>query len=769
MVFKNIARFSVRLRWLILVLWLVAVPLAVKTLPSLTSVTKNDNSAFLPTNSASQKASDLDAPFQGGSGLATSTIVASRDSGPLTPADNAAITRLEQAVQHVSSVKVVRDQGVSKDGQVREILVGSSSSGFSPAALKVVTDVRHTFTTVSAPAGLNFHLTGTLAETADSNQSNNSTRNDTQGFTLIFIVVLLFLVYRSALAPLITLVPAALSLVAAGPIIAESTKFGVQVSPITQLLLIVLLLGAGTDYGLFLVFRTREELRRGLEPKEAVIQALSKVGEAITFSAATVGAALLSLLLASFGFYKGLGPALAIGLAVVLLAALTLLPALLAIFGRAAFWPSKVRQGTFKLGLWGRIAERVIRHPVITLVAGTILLCTLSLGLIGYKTGGFGNAAAPAGTDSAIGSKIIAAHFPATSNNPQILLLRFNAPVWNNLNAVAEASDQLAKAPEFSSVSGPLNPGGFTLPQATVAALYKELGPPNLLSAAPPAKSHVPLQTYELYRSLSQSISPDGKTIQLFAILSAGPSGSPAAAGVIPAARTRLQAVANNVGANANGVFSQDAFVYDISHTATSDLKLIVPVVLLIIAVLLAILLRSLVAPWYLIASVGLSYLATLGFSMIVFVHLNKSSDGLNFILPFLLFIFSMALGEDYNILVMTRIREEAHTADSLRQAVVTAIGITGNTVTSAGLILAGTFTVLGLSGGGNAQVEQIGFSIAFGILLDTFFVRTLLVPSVAVLLGRWNWWPSKLSRLPEPPQPPAPTPPKPKPKLVRL
>jgi RND superfamily putative drug exporter len=171
----------------------------------------------------------------------------------------------------------------------------------------------------------------------------------------------------------------------------------------------------------------------------------------------------------------------------------------------------------------------------------------------------------------------------------------------------------------------------------------------------------------------------------------------------------------------------------------------VIPVVLALILVLLGLLLRSLIAPWYLAATVALSYLGSLGFAMIVFVHLG-TSGGLIFVLPLLMFVFSMALGEDYNILVMTRIREEAHHAPDLRAALIRAIGITGSTVTSAGLILAGTFTVLGLAGG-SSQAQQLGFSIAFGLLLDTFFVRTLLVPSIAMLAGRWNWWPSALSR----------------------
>jgi len=207
--------------------------------------------------------------------------------------------------------------------------------------------------------------------------------------------------------------------------------------------------------------------------------------------------------------------------------------------------------------------------------------------------------------------------------------------------------------------------------------------------------------------------------------------------------RVQLQKIANNISADQTSIYSSDSVGYDVNQTATHDLWKIIPVVLLIIAVLLAILLRSLVAPWYLIATVGMSYLASLGFAMIVFVHL-KHQDGLNFVLPFLMFIFGMALGEDYNILVMSRIREEAHHHKSLFEAVTKAVGITGTTVTSAGLILAGTFTILGIVGG-NEQVQQIGFGIAFGILLDTFFVRTLLVPAIVALLGRWNWWPSKL------------------------
>jgi RND superfamily putative drug exporter len=745
--FEAIARFSVKFRWLIIIVWLLAVPITAKALPSLTSVTKSNNSAFLPSSSPSQKASSLTTPFQGKNTSTTATIVASSSSGPLSAADLQAITQVEAKVKQLQSVSLVKEQATSKDGEVQEILVGTSSSGFGTGSMQFVSNVRNTFSKVQSPGGLSFHLTGTLAEDVDSNNSNNSARNNTQIFIILFIILLLFVVYRSLLAPLITLIPAALSLVIASPIIAESTKIGVQVSPITQLLLIVLLLGAGTDYGIFLVFRVREELRKGHEPKEAVVRALSKVGKVITFSALTVSAALLSLLLASFGFYKGLGPALAIGIGVLLVAGLTLLPALLTVFGRAAFWPIKNRVvKEQKIGVWGRVADRVITHPVLTLIIGTVLLGSLITGLIGYKTGGFNNTGPPPKSDSATGSQIIAEHFPATSNNPQELLLKFNKPVWNDLGVVAKAQQELASDSVFKSISGPINSGGNSLSVATISALHKVLGPPNLLPEIPPTNLTISPQLYQAYRSITQYISPDGDTVQFYALLTSGPSGSTAASQAVPAVRSALAATATSVGASDNGLVSQDAFIYDITHISTDDLYKIVPVVLIIIAVLLAILLRSLVAPWYLILTVGLSYLATLGFANIVFVHLSHNSSGLSFFLPFLLFIFGMALGEDYNILVMSRIREEAHDDVSLRAAITKAVGFTGTTVTSAGLILAGTFGVLGIVGG-QSEVQQIGFSIAFGILLDTFFVRTLFVPSIAVLLGKWNWWPSKLYR----------------------
>jgi RND superfamily putative drug exporter len=263
----------------------------------------------------------------------------------------------------------------------------------------------------------------------------------------------------------------------------------------------------------------------------------------------------------------------------------------------------------------------------------------------------------------------------------------------------------------------------------------------------------VPARLYQAYRATAQFISTDGRTVQFYAQPAAGPAGSRAAIAAVPALRATLAAA----GAYGSGIAGPDAVAYDIDHISTSDLRGVVPVVLVAIAILLAVLLRSLIAPLYLIGTVGLSYLAALGFAMIVFVHLG-GAEGIIFIIPILLFIFAMALGEDYNILLMSRVREEAH-EHPLPDALTRALGSTGGTITAAGLILGGTFTVLAIAGN-NEQARQLGVTIAFAVFLDTFFVRTLLVPSVAALLGRWNWWPSTLSSppasQPNPPQIPA-------------
>jgi putative drug exporter of the RND superfamily len=395
------------------------------------------------------------------------------------------------------------------------------------------------------------------------------------------------------------------------------------------------------------------------------------------------------------------------------------------------------------------VAGRIVRHPVPTLMAGVVVFGGLAFAVLGYTAAGFGgNTSPPAGSDSAAGQALLTKHFPQSAANPTSLIFQFKTPVCTDPAPLATIDSSLRASGQFTGITGPLNPvGGITLTPAEFAGLCSALGPAKSLPATPPASidgGKIPAEAFLLYKATANYVAPDGRTVQFSTGLKAGDPGSTAALDAVPAIRAATTAAQKASGATASGVGGEAPALYDISQISTSDLKHIFPIAILAIGFLLALVLRSLVAPLYLIASVGLSYLAALGLSVIVFIKIGNSG-GLEFFMPFLMFIFLLALGEDYNILVMTRIREEARKLP-LREAVAKAVGITGTTVTSAGLVLAGSFIVLTVAAGGsNSQVRDIGLGLALGILMDTFLVRTLLVPSTVVLLGRWNWWPSRM------------------------
>jgi len=743
--FAATGRFTVRFRWVVVAAWLAATVLANLFLPSLSSVEKGDNNGFLPASSPSLQAERLATPFQAPGQVPIPVIVA-RGGGTLTAADTAAIERLGARLGRVAGAARVKDLGVSHDGRAAQLQVLTSIdvSANGPAG-QLTAGLRRTIAASALPGDLHAHLAGQVAAQVDANQAGAQASKLGQDLSILFILVLLIVVFRSLLAPLLTLAPAVLVTQLAGPVIAEGTKAGLQVSNLTEILMLILTLGAGTDYGLFLVFRVREELRAGQDPREAVIRALSRVGESITFSAATVIAALLTLLLAAFGLYSSLGAPLAIAIAIMLMAGLTLLPALLAIFGRAAFWPSKTTRGAGRLGWWGRTASRIVARPAATLVLGLLAFGAVASAAIAYTPAGFGTTPAPGGSDAAAGNALLAAHFPAASSNPTNVLLRLRAPVWSDPAALADAERRLAALRQFGSLTGPLDVNGVTLAPGQLSALHARLGDPRALPAVPPAGGAISRGTWTAYRAESQFVSPDGRTVLFDAGLAAGDPGSNAALREVPAIRASVAAVARAVGASAYGVTGEAPATYDVGQVSDRDLLHIFPVAIIVIAILLALVMRSLVAPVYLIASVAISYLAAFGLSVLLFQD-AAGGGGLPYVIPFLMFLFLLALGEDYNILVMTRIREEADGV-SLRQAVTRALERTGSTVSSAGLVLAGTFGVFALVVArlpGGDVYRDILASLSIGILMDAFLVRTLLVPSTVALLGRWNWWPSR-------------------------
>ncbi len=780
--FAVAGRLSVRFRWAIVLAWVAGVVAAMALLPSLSSVTQSDNTSFLPGSAPSEQAAQLASPLQGAT-LTAVTVVAARADGTLTGTDQAFVARLAGSLSRVARVASVRDAGQSADGRAEQLTVlatlaqsgglATSEQASLVAGLRDV--IRSAGRGEAEPPGLSVHTAGTVATRVDTNATSTKTGSQVQWFSIIFVIALLVAVFRSALAPLIAVLPAVVVVLVAERLTAEAAVHGLGVSQIASLLLIVLVLGAGTDYALFLMFRVREEMRAGLPsggsgpaagggkasrvapPKqrchEAIVLSVTRVGETITFSAGILIAALLSLATATFSLYSGLAAPLAIAIGLMLIAGLTLLPALLAICGPVAFWPSSVKPGAGRAGWWGPTCSRIVRRPLATLVIGLLVFGALAVVSVGYLAAGFGGAVTgPAGSDSAAGDALLTRHFPQTAANPTIIVLRLRQPAWVTADSVAAAGRQLAADPVFTSVSGPLNANGTALTAAQYTALYAAYGPARALPvSAAPLVPRAKLAAYQAYRASGSYVSADGYTISFATSLAAGNPTTTAAAQAVPAVRAAADRAARAAGASASGVTGQAAFTYDVIQLSNSDLRTVIPIAIAVIAVLLALVMRSLIAPLYLIASVVLSYFSALGLTVLVFMR-GAGQPGLTFILPFLLFMFLLALGEDYNILVMTRIREEAQHLP-LREAVGRALSVTGTTVTSAGLVLAGTFGVLAIVGSGSAGAQNVrtivnvGVGLALGVLMDTFLVRTLLVPAAVVLIGRWNWWPSALSR----------------------
>jgi RND superfamily putative drug exporter len=537
--------------------------------------------------------------------------------------------------------------------------------------------------------GLRIAVTGAAGVIADLSQVFSGVNTNLLLATSIVVALLLLITYRS---PILWAIP--LFAVVIGDYLSRAGMtylveiFGATVDGQIAGITLVLVFGVGTDYALLLISRYREELRKMSDRHEAMARAMRGAGEAILASAATVGAGLLCLLAATVGTTRGLGPAGFIGVICALLAAMTLLPALMVIFGRWVFWPFIPREGsTPPVGksIWGRVGRGVARRPRTVWIGGILVLVALTGGLVKLDLGlslsdNFRGEAA-----SVDGQEIIAAHFPEGEANRTIVLVRPGTE--------AAATD---------AIDGVTN----------VAAV--EPGPQN------------------------------GTWSQLLVTIDADPQGDVAYQAVrdMRAALADLPETEALVGGD-----SADNLDFDVAQTETRNR--VVPLVLGSVFLLLCLFLRSIVAPLLLLGTTVLSFAAAMGLTAFV------SSEILGFerfdvSLPLLAFVFLVALGVDYNIFLAVRAREEAARYGT-RIGMLRALAVTGGVITSAGIVLAATFTVLGVLP--FVALAQIGLAVALGVLLDTLLVRTLVVPGLVVDIGKRTWWPNRLAKdsIPEP------------------
>lgn len=751
--YEALGRTVVRFRWLVVVAWIVAVG-ATAQLPQMATQSQQQSSSFLPASAPSEQAAKLLAPLLGSTTTVQFAAVVESTTGPLSASDEVALQRVLASVTAVPHVTGAKITVVAKDRSAAQIAISTDLPFFNQdSQAKAFTALKAALASAHLRSGLGVYPYGQTADNLESGGKTKSQNGAIELFSLLFILGLLFLIFRSLLAPILIVIPAVLSSQIASGLIGELGAHGLKISAIAVFLLTVLVLGAGVDYGLFLVFRVREEVEKGADNRAAVVEAVHKVGESITASAGTVIVALLTVLSATFGIYHDLAIPLAIGIGVMLLAGLTLQPALVAIFGRAAFWPTKLVAKNHVDGVWGRTAGRLVKRPAVTLVTGVVILGVLSVFVLGDKPSGFGGStSAPAGSVTAHGDAVVARAFPKSSGASTLAVFEIPTSAWRDVSVVATLETALRSSGAFTEVTGPFDQLGAGVDPRDIAT-FAQVCPPAATvtfgsTASLPAVCQTAIaanpQAFAAYFASGRSLSADGHLLAFAVRLRAGNGLSAEALNAVPAIRAAVATAGATVGATAHGLYGFAAILSDVSNLSSHDLRTMVPLAALAIGLVLALVLRSLVAPLYLIASVVLSYLASLGFAVIVFMEIG-GQPGLIYFLPFMLFLFLLALGEDYNILVMTRIREEARQRP-LREAVVHAIGTTGTTVTSAGLVLAGTFVVFGIvigAAGEGSTFDAVAYGLAAGILMDTFIVRTVLVPAIVVLLGRWNWWPS--------------------------
>lgn len=736
--FAAIGRMAVRFRWPIIAAWAAAAVAGVLVMPGASEFSMS--TGFLAHGVESVDARHLmSEAFPEEHGMASTALLVLENPGGLTPADEDYARRvIDEVAGYDASGNVVgatsvferpelRPNLVSPDGTTLLIPVGIGTEAFAAATGDSVKAIREKLP--SPPTGTRVLVSGDAGLGGDHAQACLDAVAATTIVTLALIALILLLVYRSPIAPLVPLAAIGVSAAVSLGIVGLLMRTGWEFSSFLQQFVIVIIFGAGTDYCLFILSRYREELQRGHAPHDAVVRVMGRVGAVIASSAAIVVVGFLAFAFAEFEMFRTIGPGLALSVTVTLLAGLTLVPALMAAASpRILFWPARptatspaATAASEMRSVWGRLGRLVAAAPARVLIAGLVLLLLPVLYLPSLRQTFEVDRGLPTSYESVEGLEIVTTRFDASEFLPVHVVVRRDGG-WltpDGLATLGRLGDRIAGVEGVTFVRSAVRPLGDPIPA-------------ELALATPEA--------------LAQYVSADGTTARLMVGAGSGAYTNAAydtvrairsaAAGWAPAAG----AVALVGGASAESVDTVDSM--------NADTPRIVILASLGVLVVTGLLLRSVVAPLYLLGSVFLTVGTTLAVTAFVFQEaFDFRTTGIDWSVPIFLFVLLVVLASDYSIFLMSRIKEEA-TDHGLVAGVRRGVAHTGGVISAAGLILAGTFGALALTP--LANLVQVGVAIALGVLIDTFVVRPLVIPAITRLLGRWAWWPGPLFRTPE-------------------
>jgi putative drug exporter of the RND superfamily len=698
--FERLARFVVYNPWKVIAAWVLATIAIVAFAPTLADVTNRDQTNFLPNSYEAVQAVELaEKAFERANDSSATIVVKRSDNQALSDADQAKVDEIAQRVQDAKVERVTQvqtgPQALSPNKQVQLINVGLEGIGDDPKLLDAVKGVREAAKPVVEGTGLTMAVTGDVAMWLDNQDAFNNAFVIVGIATIVLIILLLALMYRSPVAALLPVVTVGLvSTIAPGLIAWCAKAFNFQVDQSLQILLTIVLYGVGTDYIVFLLFRYRERLRVGDDPKQALVTSVTRIGEVIASAAGAIIIAFSALLLAVFGGFRSFGPGLSIAVALMAIAVVTLIPAVVSLLGTKVFWPSKSWQRTPKGTAFQRLGKFTGRRPGVVAVASGGVMVVLALGMLGFKTDYDQTGQLPSDTESSRGFTDLQSGFPAGALSPTSVYVRSDSGSRLDSGALQQYADELQKVPGIGGVMpGPDGNAAQLNPDGTVAKIDL------LLTNRPYSTEALDLAGGEL-RTVAHDKAPEGTSALVGGLSS---------------------------------VFA------DIRSANTRDLWVIFPVAGFLIALILGLMLRSIVAPIYLMLAVVVGFLSTLGATVLAFQGIGDR-PGLSFSLPIILYLFVVAIGTDYNILMIARLREEAREGNDPHTAADLAIEHGGPSVGAAGLILAGTFASMMLAG--ISFLTEMGFAVSIGILLSAFVMSLFLVPSITALLGHKAWWP---------------------------